>query len=320
MPLVSTREMLARAYEGGYAVGAFNINNMEILQGIVSACSLERSPLILQVSTVAMDYIGIEFVVGMTRAAAERYSDIPIALHLDHGPDFETCRRCVDAGFTSVMIDASSKPFEENIALSKQVAEYAHARGVSVEAELGVLAGTEDELHRSSGLYTDPDEVEEFVSRTGVDSLAIAIGTSHGAFKFRPEQCRRGPDGRLIPPSLRFDILRDVERRLPGFPIVLHGSSSIPQEYVHTINSYGGGISQAIGIPDEQLREAAKLAVCKINVDSDLRLAMTAAVREYLALHPETMDPRAYIGQGRRAVRELVRSKIVHVLGSGGRL
>jgi fructose-bisphosphate aldolase class II len=321
MPLVTTTEMFKKAYDGGYAVGAFNVNNMEIVQGITEACGELNSPVVLQVSKGARAYANHTYLVKMVEAATINYPDIPIALHLDHGDSFEVCKSCIDGGFTSVMIDASSKSFEENIALTKQVVEYAHDHGVVVEAELGTLAGVEDEVVVESGheSYTRPEEVEEFVSRTGCDSLAIAIGTSHGAYKFTPEQCTRNEEGILVPPPLRFDVLKGCIERLPGFPIVLHGSSSVPQEFVKIVNQYGGAMPDAIGIPEAQLREAAKLAVCKINIDSDIRLAMTASIRKHLAENPSHFDPRQYLKPARQAVKDMVAHKIVNVLGSDGK-
>ncbi len=317
MPLVTTQEMFAKAYEGGYAIGAFNVNNMEIVQGITEAARDLEAPLILQVSKGARAYANHTYLVKLVEAAVIECPQVPIALHLDHGPDFETCKSCIDGGFTSVMIDASGKPFEENIAITRKVVEYAHDHGVVVEAELGTLAGIEDEVkvaaHEAS--YTRPEEVEEFVAKTGCDSLAIAIGTSHGAYKFKPEQCTRNADGVLVPPPLRFDVLDEVSKRLPGFPIVLHGSSSVPQEFVKKINQYGGNMPDAVGVPEEQLRQAARSAVCKINIDSDLRLAMTASIREYMALHPADFDPRQYLKPARAAIKEMVAHKIVDVLG-----
>ena len=309
MALVTTREMFKKAYDGGYAVGAFNVNNMEIVQGITEAAAQERSPVILQVSAGARRYANHTYLMKLVEAAALEV-DIPMALHLDHGADFEICKSCIDGGFTSVMIDGSRFAFEENIALTKKVVEYAHEKGVVVEGELGKLAGVEDEVevHEENALYTNPDEVEEFVARTGVDSLAIAIGTSHGAFKFKPGQR----------PQLRFDILAEIENRLPNYPIVLHGSSSVNQKYVADIRKYGGILDDAIGIPEEMLRKAAQSAVCKINIDSDVRLAMTAAVRRDLAEHQGHFDPREYLRPARDNVRELVRHKIQHVLGSSG--
>ena len=321
MALVTTTEMFKKAYNGGYAIGAFNVNNMEIVQGITEACQELRSPVILQVSKGARNYANPTYLRKMVEAAVIECPDIPIALHLDHGPDFETCKSCIDNGFTSVMIDCSSKPFEENIKLTKEVVDYAHANGVVVEAELGTLAGVEDDVKVSAedSSYTHPEEVEEFVSRTGVDSLAIAIGTSHGAYKFKPEQCTRNEDGILVPPPLRFDVLEEVVKRIPGFPIVLHGSSSVPQEYVKVINENGGQLVDSIGIPEDQLRKAAKLAVCKINIDSDLRLGFTAGVREVLAAHPEYFDPRQYLKPARANIKAIVAHKIVEVLGSDGK-
>ena len=320
MPLVGTKEMFEKAYAEGYAIGAFNINNMEIVQGIVSAAQEQRSPIILQASAGARKYATHEYMMGLLDSALKS-TDIPIAMHLDHGPDFETCKSCIDGGFTSVMIDGSHLPFEENIAMTKKVVEYAHAHNVVVEGELGQLAGIEDDVNvdAANASYTHPDEVEEFVIRTGVDSLAIAIGTSHGAFKFTPEQCTRNEDGILVPPELRFDILEEISKRLPNFPIVLHGASSVTQKFVKIINQYGGGLKDAIGIPEDQLRRAARSAVCKINIDSDLRLALTAGVREHLALHPDHFDPRQYLKPARENIKELVTHKIVNVLGSNGK-
>ena len=321
MPLVTTTEMFKKAYDGGYAVGAFNVNNMEIVQGITEACQEQKAPVVLQVSKGARAYANHNYLVKMVQAAVENCPEIPIALHLDHGDSFEVCKSCIDGGFTSVMIDASSKPFEENIALTKQVVEYAHAHGVVVEAELGTLAGVEDEVCVEAGneSYTRPEEVEEFVSRTGCDSLAIAIGTSHGAYKFTAAQCTRNEDGILVPPPLRFDVLEECIKRLPGFPIVLHGSSSVPQEFVKMINQYGGSMPDAIGIPEEELRKAAKLAVCKINIDSDIRLAMTATIRKYFAEHPDHFDPRQYLKPARQAVKDMVTHKLINVLGCNGK-
>ena len=321
MPLVTSTEMFKKAYDGGYAIGAFNVNNMEIVQGITEACQEEHAPVILQVSKGARAYANHTYLVKLVEAAVECCPDIPIVLHLDHGPDFETCKSCIDGGFTSVMIDASSKPFAENIEITKKVVEYAHDHGVVVEAELGTLAGIEDEVkvaaHEAS--YTHPEEVEEFVSKTGCDSLAIAIGTSHGAYKFKPEQCTVNEQGILVPPPLRFDVLKEVSKRLPGFPIVLHGSSSVPQEEVETINKYGGALKAAVGIPEEELRQAAKSAVCKINIDSDSRLAMTAAIREVFATKPAEFDPRKYLGPARDNMKKLYIHKIKEVLGSDGK-
>ena len=311
MPLVTTKEMFEKAYQGGYAIGAFNVNNMEIIQGITEAAQLERSPVILQVSAGARKYAKHVYLTKLVEAAILD-TELPIALHLDHGESFEVCKSCIDGGFSSVMIDGSKYSFEENIAMTKQVVDYAHARGVVVEGELGKLAGIEDSVNVSAedAMFTNPAEVEEFVSRTGVDSLAIAIGTSHGAYKFKPG----------TKPRLRFDILEEVERRLPGFPIVLHGSSSVPQEFVKIVNEYGGSMPDAIGIPEEMLRQAAKMAVCKINIDSDLRLCMTAAVRKHLVEHPDHFDPRQYLKDGRDALRDMVRHKIRDVLGSSNTL
>ena len=310
MPLVTTTEMFKKAYEGGYAIGAFNVNNMEIIQGITEAAAEERAPLILQVSAGARKYAKHIYLTKLVEAAIAD-TDLPIALHLDHGADFDICKACVDGGFSSVMIDGSKYSFEENIALTRKVVEYAHAHGVVVEGELGTLAGIEDDVHvkADDALFTRPEEVEEFVTRTGVDSLAIAIGTSHGAYKFKPGQ----------KPQLRFDILEEVGRRLPGFPIVLHGASSVPQEFVVEVNKYGGNMPGAIGVPEEMLRQAAQMAVCKINIDSDLRLAMTAAVRKHLAEHPSDFDPRQYLTPARTAIKEMVRHKIVDVLGCAGK-
>ena len=321
MALVTTTEMFKKAYDGGYAIGAFNVNNMEIVQGITEACQEEKAPVILQVSKGARAYANHNYLVKLVEAAVICCPDIPIALHLDHGPDFETCKACVDGGFTSVMIDASSKPFEENIEITRKVVEYAHDHGVVVEAELGTLAGIEDDVkvaaHAAS--YTRPEEVEEFVTKTGCDSLAIAIGTSHGAYKFKPEQCTRNEKGILVPPPLRFDVLEEVSRRLPGFPIVLHGSSSVPQEFVKMINENGGKMPDAVGIPEEQLRHAAELSVCKINIDSDLRLAMTGTIRQYFAEHPDHFDPRQYLKPARANIKELVKHKLINVLGCDGK-
>ena len=320
MPLVTTKEMFEKAYKGGYAIGAFNVNNMEIIQGITEAAKEENAPLILQVSSGARKYAKHTYLVKLVEAAIED-TGLPICLHLDHGDTFELCKSCIDGGFTSVMIDASSKSFEENIALTKKVVEYAHDHGVVVEAELGTLAGVEDEVAVEHGKesYTHPEEVEEFVSRTGCDSLAIAIGTSHGAYKFKPSQCTRNADGILVPPPLRFDVLEECIKRLPGFPIVLHGSSSVPQEFVKMVNTYGGNMPDAIGIPEDQLRKAAQLAVCKINIDSDIRLAMTGNIRKYFYEHPDHFDPRQYLKPARQAVKDMVAHKIVHVLGSDGK-
>ena len=320
MPLVTTKEMFEKAYNGGYAIGAFNVNNMEIIQGITEAAAELKAPLILQVSKGARAYANRTYLKKLVEAAVIE-TGLPIALHLDHGDSFELCKSCIEDGFTSVMIDASSKPFAENIALTRQVVEYAHDHGVVVEAELGTLAGIEDEVNVSAedSSYTHPEEVEEFVSKTGCDSLAIAIGTSHGAYKFKPEQCTRNADGILVPPPLRFDILEEVSRRLPGFPIVLHGSSSVPQEYVKMINENGGNMPNAIGVPEEELRHAAQLSVCKINIDSDLRLAMTGTIRAYFNEHPDHFDPRQYLKPARANIKELVRHKLVDVLGCAGK-
>ena len=319
MPLVTSTEMFKKAYEGGYAIGAFNVNNMEIVQGITEACAEEKAPVILQVSKGARAYANHTYLVKLVEAAVIECPDIPIVLHLDHGPDFETCKSCIDGGFTSVMIDGSSLSFEDNIAVTRKVVEYAHDHGVVVEGELGTLAGIEDEVAHDVGSYTRPEEVEEFVSKTGVDSLAIAIGTSHGAYKFKPEQCTVNEEGILVPPALRFDILEEVSKRLPGFPIVLHGSSSVPQEYVKMVNDHGGKMPNAIGVPESQLRDAAKLSVCKINIDSDLRLAMTGTIRKFFVEHPDKFDPREYLKPARANIKELVRHKLVDVLGCAGK-
>jgi len=307
MPLVTSTEMFKKAYEGGYAIGAFNVNNMEIVQGITEAARDLDAPLILQVSKGARAYANHTYLIKLVEAAVIECPNVPIVLHLDHGPDFETCKSCIDGGFTSVMIDASGKPFDENIEITRKVVEYAHDHGVVVEAELGTLAGIEDEVNVSAeeSSYTRPEEVEEFVSRTGCDSLAIAIGTSHGAFKFKPG----------TKPQLRFDVLEEVSRRLPGFPIVLHGSSSVPQEFVEKINKFGGNMPGAIGVPEDQLRHAAELSVCKINIDSDLRLAMTACIREHFAQNPGDFDPRQYLKPARQAIKDMVSHKLIHVLG-----
>lgn len=322
MPLVTTTEMFKKAYDGGYAIGAFNVNNMEIVQGITEAAGELRSPVILQVSKGARAYANHTYLVKLVEAAIQENPDIPIALHLDHGDSFELCKSCIDGGFTSVMIDASSKPFEENIEITRQVVEYAHAHGVVVEAELGTLEGVEDEVVVEAGQasYTRPEEVEEFVEKTGCDSLAIAIGTSHGAYKFKPEQCTRNEEGILVPPPLRFDVLDEVVKRLPGFPIVLHGASSVPQEFVEMVNQYGGAMPNAIGIPEEQLRKAAKSAVCKINIDSDIRLAMTANIRKHFTENPDHFDPRQYLKPARQAVKDMVARKIENVLGSDNKI
>ena len=321
MALVTTTEMFKKAYDGGYAIGAFNVNNMEIVQAITEACREEKSPVILQVSKGARAYANHTYLVKLVEAAVLECPEIPVALHLDHGDSFETCKSCIDGGFTSVMIDASSKSFEENIAITKKVVEYAHDHGVVVEAELGSLAGIEDEVNVSAeaASYTRPEEVEEFVTRTGCDSLAIAIGTSHGAYKFTPEQCTRNEQGILVPPALRFDVLEEVTRRLPGFPIVLHGSSSVPQDYVAMVNANGGQMPNAIGVPEEQLRKAAQLSVCKINIDSDLRLAMTGTIRKFFNDEPSKFDPREYLKPARANIKELVRHKLINVLGCAGK-
>ena len=321
MPLVTSTEMFKKAYDGGYAIGAFNVNNMEIIQGITEAAKECNAPVILQVSKGARAYANRTYLVKLVEAAVIE-TGLPICLHLDHGDSFETCKECVDDGFTSVMIDCSSKPLEENIRITKQVVEYAHAHGVVVEAELGTLAGVEDEVKVSAedSSYTKPEDVERFVKETGCDSLAIAIGTSHGAYKFTPEQCTRNEKGILVPPPLRFDILEEVSKRLPGFPIVLHGSSSVPQEYVKMINENGGKMPDAVGIPEEQLRQAARMAVCKINIDSDLRLAMTGTIRKFFNDHPEKFDPREYLKPARANIKELVKHKIVDVLGCDNKI
>ena len=307
MPLVTSTEMFKKAYEGGYAIGAFNVNNMEIVQGITEAARDLSAPLILQVSKGARAYANHTYLVKLVEAAVIECPNIPIVLHLDHGPDFETCKSCIDGGFTSVMIDASSKPFAENIEITKKVVEYAHDHGVVVEAELGTLAGIEDDVKVSAedSSYTHPEEVEEFVTKTGCDSPAIDIGTSHGAYKFKPG----------TKPQLRFDVLEEVSKRLPGFPIVLHGSSSVPQEYVKMINENGGNMPGAIGVPEDQLRQAARMSVCKINIDSDLRLAMTGTIRQFFNEHPDKFDPREYLKPARANIKELVAHKIVDVLG-----
>lgn len=310
MPLVTTKEMFEKAYNGGYAIGAFNVNNMEIIQGITEAAKEVKAPLILQVSAGARKYANHTYLIKLVEAAVIE-TGLPIALHLDHGDSFELCKSCIDGGFTSVMIDGSHFPFEENIALTKKVVEYAHERGVVVEGELGRLAGIEDAVNVSEedAMFTNPDEVQEFVERTGVDSLAIAIGTSHGAYKFKPGQ----------KPKLRFDILEEIQKRLPGFPIVLHGASSVVPEFVDMINKYGGSMPDAIGIPEDMLRKAASMAVCKINIDSDLRLAMTASIRKYMAENPSHFDPRQYLSPARSAIKEIVKHKIVNVLGCDGK-
>ena len=320
--LVNTRDMFAKAIKGGYAVPAYNFNNMEQLQSIIQACVETKSPVILQVSNGARNYADKYFLRNMARAAVEYAHelgcDIPICLHLDHGSSYELCVDCIDNGFSSVMIDGSSLPYEENVALTKKVCEYAHKHDVTVEGELGVLAGVEDEVSAAESHYTKPEEVQDFVSKTGVDSLAISIGTSHGRCKFTPEQCTRTEDGVLIPPPLAFDILKEIEKKLPGFPIVLHGSSSVPVQYVKIIEQYGGKIPDSVGIPEEQLRQAAKSAVCKINIDSDGRLAMTAMIRKTLAEHPDEFDPRKYLGPAREELKNMYAHKNRDVLGSAG--
>ena len=323
--LVNTREMFKKAVTGGYAIPAFNFNNMEQLQAIITAAAETKSPVILQVSKGARKYANQTLLRYMAQGAVEFAKELgwehpQIVLHLDHGDSFELCKSCVDFGFSSVMIDGSSLPYEDNIALTAKVVEYAHKYDVTVEGELGVLAGVEDEVQAEESHYTKPEEVIDFSKRSGVDSLAISIGTSHGAYKFKPEQCTRDPKtGRLVPPPLAFDVLHEIEKKLPGFPIVLHGASSVPQEYVDIINKYGGHMPDAVGIPEDQLREAAKSAVCKINIDSDSRLAFTAGVRETFALHPEYFDPRQYCGKAREYVIDLYKHKIIDVLGSNGK-
>lgn len=318
--LVNSRDMFTKAVKGGYAIPAFNFNNMEQMQAIIQACVETKSPVILQISSGARKYANQTILRYMAQGAVEYAKElgcnIPIVLHLDHGDTFELCKSCIEYGFSSVMIDGSHLPYEENVALTKQVVEYAHQYDVTVEGELGVLAGVEDDVSSEKSHYTQPDEVEDFVKKTGVDSLAISIGTSHGANKFKPEQCTRDSNGVLIPPPLRFDILEEIEKRIPGFPIVLHGSSSVPQNEVATINQYGGAIKDAVGIPEEQLRKAAKSAVCKVNIDSDGRLAMTAAVREVLATNPAEFDPRKYLGPARDSLKNLYMHKVKNVLGS----
>ncbi|HOE94087.1 MAG TPA: class II fructose-1,6-bisphosphate aldolase [Candidatus Cryptobacteroides sp.] len=323
--LVNTREMFAKAIKGGYAIPAFNFNNLEQLQAIIQAAAETKSPVIIQVSKGARNYANQTLLRYMAEGAVEYAKELgwekpQIALHLDHGDSFEVCKSCVDMGFSSVMIDGSALPYEENIALSKQVADYAHKYDVTVEAELGVLAGVEDDVSSEESHYTRPEEVVDFSKRTGCDSLAISVGTSHGAYKFKPEQCTIDPEtGRLVPPPLAFDILHEIEKRLPGFPIVLHGSSSVPQEYVDIINTHGGKLPNAVGIPEEQLRKAAKSSVCKINIDSDSRLALTATVRRVLAEKPGEFDPRKYLGPARDEMKKLYIHKIVNVLGSDGK-
>ena len=323
--LVNTREMFAKAIKGGYAIPAFNFNNMEQLQAIISACVEANSPVILQVSAGARKYANQTLLRYMAQGAVEYAKELnggkgsPITLHLDHGNSFELCKSCIDMGFSSVMIDGSSLPYDENVALTKKVVEYAHQHDVTVEGELGVLAGVEDEVASEVAHYTKPEEVIDFVTKTGVDSLAISIGTSHGANKFKPEQCTRNAEGILVPPELRFDILAEIEKKLPGFPIVLHGASSVPQEYVKIINTHGGKLKDAVGIPEEQLRKAAKSAVCKINIDSDGRLAMTAAVRKVFIDNPAEFDPRKYLGPARDELKKLYMHKCENVLGSAGK-
>ena len=317
--LVTTKEMFEKAYKGHYAVGAFNINNMEIIQAITEAAAEVKSPVVLQVSAGARKYAKHEYLMALAKAAVAD-SGIDLALHLDHGADFEICKACIDGGFTSVMIDGSHHDYEDNVALTKKVVEYAHAHGVVVEGELGVLAGVEDDVVAEHSSYTRPEEVEDFVNRTGVDSLAISIGTSHGAYKFTAKQCTRNAEGILVPPPLRFDILEEIEKRIPGFPIVLHGASSVPQEYVKEINELGGKLPDAVGIPEEQLRKAASMAVCKINIDSDIRLAMTAGIRRTLTGNPAEFDPRGYLKVARDEVKKMVKHKIVNVLGSNDTL
>ena len=318
--LVNSREIFAKAMQGGYAVPAFNFNNMEQMQAIIQACVAQKSPVILQVSAGARKYANQTLLRYMAQGAVEYARElgyeIPIVLHLDHGDSFEICKSCIEYGFSSVMIDGSSLPYDENVALTKKVVDYAHQYDVTVEGELGVLAGVEDEVAAENSTYTRVEDVEDFVKKTGVDSLAISIGTSHGANKFRPEQCTRNADGILIPPPLRFDILAEIEKRIPGFPIVLHGSSSVPQDQVAIINKFGGALKDAIGIPEEQLRQAAKSAVCKVNIDSDCRLVMTATVRQVLAEKPAEFDPRKYLGPARDNLKLMYEHKIVNVLGS----
>ncbi|HYQ58453.1 MAG TPA: class II fructose-bisphosphate aldolase [Draconibacterium sp.] len=321
--LVNTKEMFAKAVEGGYAIPAYNFNNLEQMQAILQACVETKSPVILQVSSGARKYANATLLRNMARGAVEYVKElaceIPIVLHLDHGDTFELCKDCIDSGFSSVMIDGSHHSYEENIALTKKVVDYAHANGVSVEGELGVLAGVEDDVVAEESTYTRPEEVEDFVKRTGVDSLAISIGTSHGAHKFTPEQCTKNEEGVLVPPPLKFEILEEIEKRIPGFPIVLHGSSSVPVDQVNIINENGGDLKAAVGIPEEQLRKAATSAVCKINIDSDGRLAMTAAVRKTLKDNPGEFDPRKYLGPARDSLKELYKHKNENVLGSAGK-
>ena len=321
--LVNSRELFAKAIKGGYAIPAFNFNNMEQMQAIIAACVETSSPVILQVSSGARKYANQTLLRYMAQGAVEYAKElgknIPIVLHLDHGNSFELCKSCIDMGFSSVMIDGSALPYDENVALTKQVVDYAHRFDVTVEGELGVLAGVEDEVSAEHHTYTRPEDVEDFVKKTGVDSLAISIGTSHGANKFKPEQCTRNADGVLVPPPLRFDILEEIEKRIPGFPIVLHGSSSVPQEYFHIINTHGGALKDAVGIPEEQLRKAAKSAVCKINIDSDGRLAMTAAIRKIFVDQPAEFDPRKYLGPARDELKKLYMHKCENVLGAAGK-
>ncbi len=321
--LVNTKDLFAKAVAGGYAIPAYNFNNLEQMQAILQACVETKSPVILQVSSGARKYANATLLRNMAKGAVEYVKElgceIPIVLHLDHGDTFELCKECIDNGFSSVMIDGSHHSYEENVALTKKVVEYAHANGVTVEGELGVLAGIEDDVVAEHSTYTSPEEVEDFVKRTGVDSLAISIGTSHGAHKFTPDQCTKDENGRLVPPPLRFDILEEIEKRIPGFPIVLHGASSVPMQYVDEINAYGGALKAAVGIPEEQLRRAAKSAVCKINIDSDGRLAMTAAIRKVFASNPGEFDPRKYLGPARDTLKEVYKHKNINVLGSAER-
>jgi fructose-bisphosphate aldolase class II len=321
--LVNSKELFAKAFAGKYAIPAFNFNNLEQMQAIIQACVETKSPVILQVSSGARKYANQTLLRYMAQGAVEYAKElgfnIPIVLHLDHGDSLELCKSCIDMGFSSVMIDGSHLPYDENVALTKKVVDYAHLHHVTVEGELGVLAGIEDDVQAEHHTYTEPDQVEDFVKKTGVDSLAISIGTSHGANKFTPEQCTRDANGILVPPPLRFDILEEIEKRIPGFPIVLHGSSSVPPEMVETINKYGGALKDTIGIPEEQLRHAASSAVCKVNIDSDGRLAMTAAIREIFANSPAEFDPRKYLGPARDRLKELYKHKIVNVLGSNGK-
>ena len=321
--LVNSRDLFKKAFAGHYAIPAFNFNNMEQMQAIIQACVETKSPVILQVSSGARKYANQTLLRYMAQGACEYAKelgfDVPVVLHLDHGDSFELCKSCIEYGFSSVMIDGSALPYEKNVELAAKVVDYAHKYDVTVEGELGVLAGIEDEVSHEKHSYTRPEEVEDFVKKTGVDSLAISFGTSHGAFKFKPEQCTRNAEGKLVPPPLRFDILKEVEKRIPGFPIVLHGSSSVPQQYVDIINQYGGKLDAAVGIPEEQLREAAASAVCKINIDSDGRLAMTAAIREVFAKKPAEFDPRKYLGPARDELKKLYMHKIINVLGSANK-